>query len=298
MDCPQRTGHELAEAYVAGTLSEAEQDAFEQHFFGCSACLAQVQTLQAVKDGLRRAGAGSDAAAPAPRTARVSVTTAPWIGLALAASVVAAFGWWWQGGVTQVPDPPAVAVGPGDPARPAPPAQAPPAAGMGSPPAAPPITPAPADPVEAPSRRAVLAQLALVVPPRYVPIAVRGADGPAPGTFDAAMAHYVAGRHREAAAALQTLSEAAPADPGIAFFLGISELVLGHTDAAREALTQAISADVQPYADEAHFYLAKVYLAERAVDLARGELEYAVRHEAGPEGEAQRLLAALDRLPD
>ncbi len=303
MDCSLGTGHHLAEAYVAGTLSEAEQDAFEQHFFGCPACLARVQTLQEVQDGLRLVGIGSGGTAPAPRIAPVSsFTTARWIGLALAASVVAAFGWWWQGGVTRGPDPPAVAVGPGAPAGPTPagPAadgQTPPAAAARSPSANAPITP-PSDPIEAPSRRAVLAQLALVVPPRYVPIAVRGGDGPAPGTFDAAMAHYVAGRHREAAAALQALSEAAPADPGVAFFLGISELVLGRHDAAREALTQAISADVQPYADEAHFYLAKVYLAEDAVDLARGELEYAVRHEAGPEGEAQRLLAALDRLPD
>ncbi len=151
--------------------------------------------------------------------------------------------------------------------------------------------------MEAPSRRAVLAQLALIVPPRYVPLAVRGGPAPPAGSFDAAMAHYVAGRHREAAAALRELSQAAPADPGITFFWGISELVLGHPAAAREGLTRAIAADVQPYADEAHFYLAKAYLAEDAVDQARTELRYAAKHEAGPEGEAQRLLAELDRLP-
>jgi tetratricopeptide (TPR) repeat protein len=111
------------------------------------------------------------------------------------------------------------------------------------------------------------------------------------------MAHYVAGRHREAAAALRALSKDTPTDPGIAFFWGISELALGRPAAAREGLTRAIAADVQPYADEAHFYLAKAYLAEEVVDQARKELRYAVEHEAGPEGEAQRLLAALDRLP-
>ena len=31
--------------------------------------------------------------------------------------------------------------------------------------------------------------------------------------------------------------------------------------------------------------------------MARMELKYAIEHEAGPEGEAQRILAALDRLP-
>jgi hypothetical protein len=276
MDCPITSGRDLAEGYVAGTLSEAEQDAFEQHFFTCSACLAHVQMLQEVKDGLRRL----PAAIPGHRPVSESWATTPWLGLALAAGLVAAVGWWWQGGSSPAPPPPAVAVGP--PATPAP------APG----PAAPTATP----PGEAPTRRAVLAQLALVVAPRYVPIAVRG-DGPPAGSFDAAMAHYVAGRHREAAAALKTLSAAQPSDPGIAFFWGISELVLGHSQAARQGLTRAIAADVQPYADEAHFYLAKVYLAEDAIDPARRELRYAVSHEAGPEGEAARILAALDRLP-
>jgi hypothetical protein len=270
MDCPLRSGHDLAEAYVAGTLPEAEQDAYEQHFFSCSACLAQVQTLQELADRLRQL--------PAPavlhRAPTPGWTSAPWLGLALAAGLVAAFGWWWQGGVNR-PAPPPIATGPGTAPKP---------------------TPAPAPAPAASSRHAVLAQLALIVPPRYVPLAVRGQSPPA-GSFDAAMAHYVAGRHREAAAALRTLSEATPADPDAAFFWGVTELALGHTAAARDGLTRAIAADVQPYADEAHFYLAKAYLAEEAVDQARTELRYAVAHEAGPEGEAQRLLAALDRLP-
>ena len=258
MDCPAESGRDLAEAYVAGTLPEAEQDAFEQHFFGCAACLARVRTLQEIKDGVRRFPPATASYRPAPPPARVA---APWLGLALAAGVIAAAGWWWQGSSA--------------PATATPPAN---------------------EPIEAPTRQAQLAQLALIVPPRYVPPAGRGA-APTAGSFDAAMAHYVAGRYREAAAALQALSEAAPMDPGIGFFWGISELALGRADGAREGLTRAIAAGVQPYADEAHFYLAKVYLLEGAVDLARGELQYAVEHDAGPEGEAQRMLAALDRLP-
>ena len=287
MDCPSRSGHDLAEAYVAGTLPEAEQDAYEQHFFGCSMCLAQVQTLQELADRLRQQ--------PAPvvlhRPPAPGWTSGPWLGLALAASLVAAFGWWWQGGVNRPPAP-AIATGSGTSPTPAPiPTPAP------TPQALPPDAPVPQTPVEAPSRHAVLAQLALMVPPRYVPLAVRSGEAPPAGSFDAAMAHYVAGRHREAAAALGALSKATPADPGIAFFWGISELALGRTAAARDGLTRAIAADVQPYADEAHFYLAKAYLAEDAVDQARRELRYAVEHEAGPEGEAQKLLAALDKLP-
>jgi hypothetical protein len=277
MNCPIETGRDVAEAYVAGSLPDAEQEAFEQHFFTCAACLAQVQLLQDVRD--RLASVPAVPRAPDPRW-----QAAPWLGLALAAGLVAAVSWWWQGGTTQRAgtSPPAAASRTG----PAAPSAAP----------APPPAPAPDPPVEAPGRRAVLAQLAMVVPPRYVPLAVRG-ETPAAGSFDAAMAHYVAGRHDEAAGALQILSEEKPADPGIAFFWGISELVVGHADDAREGLSRAIAAGVQPYADEAHFYLAKVYLAEDQVDLAKMELRYAIEHGAGPEGEARRLLQALEQLP-
>jgi anti-sigma factor RsiW len=276
MDCPLRSGRDLADAYVAGTLSESDQDAFEQHFFACAACLAHVQMLQEVKDGLRE----HPALPVAHRASSPGWIAAPWLGLALAASLVAAFGWWWQSETGRPPTAPPIAVGPASAPTPGP-----------SPP------PGTSEPVEPSNRRAVLTQLALVVPPRYVPLAVRSGAQPASGSFDAAMAHYVAGRHREAAAALRALSNSQPTDPGIAFFWGISELVLGHPDAAREALTRTVAADVQPYADEAHFYLAKAHLAEDAVDRARTELRYAIAHEAGPEGEAQRLLAALDGLP-
>jgi hypothetical protein len=284
MDCPLTSGRELGEAYVAGTLSEAEQDAFEQHFFACADCLAHVQMLQEIKDGVRRLPPATASHRPPPPPTRAA---APWLGLAIAAGLVAAAGWWWQGSTARVPGTPthvATQV-PEEPRSSSAPASPTPTSGT---------APAP-EPVGAPIRARQLAQLALIVPPRYVPIAVRGA-APA-GTFDAAMAHYVAGRYRDAAAALRTLSDAAPADPGIAFFWGISELALGQAGGAREGLTRAIAADVQPYADEAHFYLAKVHLLEGSVDQARLELQYAVDHEAGPEGEAQRVLAALDRLP-
>ena len=115
MDCPLRSGHDLAEAYVAGTLPEAEQDAYEQHFFSCSACLAQVQTLQELADRLRQ----QPAPAVLHRPPAPGWTSAPWLGLALAASLVAAFGWWWQGGVNRPPAP-AIATGPGTAPSPAP----------------------------------------------------------------------------------------------------------------------------------------------------------------------------------
>jgi TolA-binding protein len=271
MDCPLRSGQDLAEPYVAGTLAEPDQSAFEEHFFTCQACLAQVQMLQDVRD--RLASVPVRAKAPDPRWA-----AAPWLGLALAAGLLAAIAFWWTG----TDDAPKQAVAP----APAPPPDATPAP--------PPTTPAPATP-PAPTRRDVLGQLAMVVPPRYVPLTVRG-SAPA-GSFDAAMAHYVAGRYAEAAAGLRALSAAGPDDPGVQFFLGVSDLATGRVAEGQAALARVVQADTQPYTDEAHFYLGKAALAAGDVAAARRELRLAVTKEAGPEGEAARILAALDGLP-
>jgi TolA-binding protein len=284
MDCPLRSGHDLAEAYVAGTLPEAEQDAFEQHYFACPACFSHVQILQDVRRNLESLSPGA-LSQSAGRQAWWQA--GPWAGLAVAAALIVAIGWWWRNGPPFDPQP--TIARQEAPAAPAPaPATSPAPA-----PAAPPDAP-----IEAPTRAAQLRLLATIVPPRYVPLTVRGGDAPPrAGSFDAAMTHYVAGRYGEAATALAALGAAQPNDPGIAFFEGVSALAVGRIEDAREGLTRAIAADVQPYEDEAHFYLAKVYLAEGAVDLAKLELEYARTHEAGPEGEAARLLAAIAKLP-
>ena len=88
----------------------------------------------------------------------------------------------------------------------------------------------------------------------------------------------------------------APGAAHVHFFLGISELMTDNVSRARGALQRSADSGVTPYADEAHFYLAKV--AFRAGDLtaAARELEMAVEREAGPEGDAARLLAELRRV--
>lgn len=277
MHCLLPAGHDLAEAYVAGTLSEADLTAFEEHFFGCEACLAQVQLLQDVRDRLAAIPARAKAADP-------RWSAAPWLGLALAAGLVGAVSFWWNAArparQAQAPTPAAV-----EPARPVPP----PATTAPSP------APPPAAPSPAPNRGAVLGPLAIVLPPRYVPLTVRG-SAPA-GSFDAAMAHYVAGRYAEAAAALRMLAAAGSEEPGVLFFLGVSELATGRVGEGRQALARVVDADVQPYADEAHFYLGKAAIAAGDLAAARRELGVAREREAGPEGEAARILASLDRLP-
>ncbi len=62
---------------------------------------------------------------------------------------------------------------------------------------------------------------------------------------------------------------------------------------ARAALQRSAESGVNPYADEAHFYLAKAALRAGDLTTAARELEIAVEREAGPEGEAAKLLAEL-----
>jgi len=292
MDCPLRSGSDLVERYVAGTASEAEQDAFEAHYFTCPACLAEVQLLQDVRDGLTpkpgHVAAPVRHHAPRPPAWRVG----PIVGLAAAAAIVIGLAWWITGDEPALP--PQASGAPPAPSSPVPTAPAGPTERT---PDAPPVasnTP-PGRPVPTPSRGAVLQQLALVVAPRYVPLSVRGAT--TAGSFDAAMTHYVNGRHREAAQALAALAESRPADADVAFFLGISELVTGRTAAAREALARAVTIDAEPYADEAHFYLGKAALRDGDLDTAKVEFQRAVDRDAGPDGEAAKILAALDTLP-
>jgi hypothetical protein len=52
MNCAEVAQNDIAERYVAGQLTDAEQDAFEAHFFECRACTEEVRTLQAIQTGL------------------------------------------------------------------------------------------------------------------------------------------------------------------------------------------------------------------------------------------------------
>lgn len=46
---------EMADAYVRGRLTVAESNAFEAHFFECGECWNDVETLNALRDGVRDA---------------------------------------------------------------------------------------------------------------------------------------------------------------------------------------------------------------------------------------------------
>ena len=52
MTCGEVERGELAERYVLGQLDERQQEAFEDHYFDCAACLEQVRALQDAREAL------------------------------------------------------------------------------------------------------------------------------------------------------------------------------------------------------------------------------------------------------
>lgn len=49
--------NDLIQSYLAGRLSESEQDAFEAHYFACAICLENLETANALREGMRQAAA-------------------------------------------------------------------------------------------------------------------------------------------------------------------------------------------------------------------------------------------------
>jgi TolA-binding protein len=264
---------EILERYVANLLSEEDRSAFEVHFFECADCLSRLQDLQIIQQQLAATGSAGR------RLSRRS--RAGW--LAAAAAIVAAVVIWQVRAVEHrvrgsAPDA---------------------TAGMARPAAERPATIAP-EPARratiAGRREALLAEMATVTPPQYIPLATRSDASDDARTFEAAMKRYAAGDYGAAARQLEPLARRSTDLPHAAFFLGISELMEGHRERARSILERTVASGAAPYADEAHFYLAKIALSERDTDVAARELRIAAREHAGPPGEAAALLRSVESL--
>ena len=253
--------------YVTNDLAEPELIAFEDHLFACDVCLARVERYQAAQHVLL------DRALPAITTIVPSGAAGagagparmrPWwlLGAVAASLVMVAAGLWsWQGRpaspvpqVAERPDP---------------------------------------DAAVAPSsvRNAAALQvavLAMVTPPPYLPITTRG-EAAASTRFAAGMLAYT---RADWTTASRTLSSVNTAEAH--FYQGIADLMRGDAASAASALEAARTSGIQPYARESLFYLGKAALQRGDVTQARGAFTAARTAGASTEGEAARLLAALD----
>jgi tetratricopeptide (TPR) repeat protein len=270
MDCERVACDEVLEGYLAGSLSEADREAFEEHYFECARCFDELQTLRAIKGELWRTRAEFDANTTRPFFAWASVA-----GVAAAGVLAVGLVLWMRPLPSRLPEA----------------AKAPPPSQAQLPEERQPLAPAP---TVAPERS--LEQLARVDPPGYVPQTLRGSPDEATARFHRGMEQY---RKADYAGAVADLRAAADLDPDAAharFFLGIVHLMLGQDDAAIQGLQATIAVGDSAYLEEAHLYLAKAFLRRKDFRGAETQLKSVIQLRGSESGEARRLLAQLERL--
>jgi tetratricopeptide (TPR) repeat protein len=295
--CPQAARDDVFEAYVRGSLGDAERERFEDHYFVCAACLARLRAYE----GLRAELAGSAVDAPAAQPADVGRWRWALLPVAAGLVLVVAAALWFRGSAP-VPMASTVAVAPAPQSAPAASPAAPraPEAVVPAPVVAQPEPSVPATKQARPSASppvVALSVLARVEPPPYAAAVLRGPHDEAAAKFDAAMGRYVKRDYRGAVPGLEAAIALRPDVPQYAFFLGVCHLLTERADPAVAELQKAIAIGESPYLEEAHFYLAKARLRHGDIAAAREELQRTIERQGRLETEARRLLAQLDALP-
>ena len=256
MECRDGVPDEQVERYALGRLDETAMEAFEDHYFGCSGCLARLETLQALPTALRRR-------APRGRMVALRRRGLPaWVGVA--ASLVAVATAWL--GLR-------LATGrPGDQAKT-------------------PSTHA-VSPPSVPATARGLVEWARITPPRFQVPSLRGPRSESP-EFEAAMERYVRSDYAGAIAGLEQAVRRNPDDAGALFFLGACHLLSGRTAAGIVRLEEVVALGESPYLEEARIHLAKALVREGRLDEAAAELQKALELRGDLEDDARE---GLDRL--
>jgi hypothetical protein len=231
------------ERYLQGSLPEFEAQQFEEHYFDCPVCLAQVQALGAVAARLET---HPEAAPPAVISRRLLSWPVRLVALgAIAALVVfGVLGFH----VYQAGRRPSMAQ----------------KAGVAPAPASVQTIPAPAATPAAVPDLTSLADLSL--PPFRAPL-LRGADT-ASGFADG-MAAYARSDCRGAVKSLSQISQQDENKLAAEFYSGVCEMELGNMATATKQLEQVASAGDSPQQEAALYYLAQVSLASRNTESAR-----------------------------
>ncbi len=254
MTCSWALEGDRAERYLDGDLSAEEQAAFEDHYFECDECLRAVQALQTLPGAVARA-------ARRRRGQRVRYPVA-----AAAVLAVGAFGLVLLRGrgatTSNGPSPP-------------------------TPASRPPTTSSPAS-------QPKLSGLADLEPPLYVPLLLRGQDRRGDARFDRAMARYAQGEYRAAALGLRELTRGRDDAPELLFFLGVSELAAGETEAALSTLGSCAASGAAPHEAAARYYLAQAHTVRSEPEAARAELRAVERLGGAYLERARRALRRLD----
>ena len=349
MDCARVAQEDILEGYLLGKLSEEDRDAFEEHYFECARCFDELTTLRAMREEL-----GGPHIEPESTTRRLLVWRAAAY-VATPAIVLLGLALWLReprsaprettlARTSSQPHPkpaepaPIGTNGPSKPTIEQPPQIEPsphepstPRRPLRRPAHAPGETTATQTASQAQAERAgprsaettgasdlTIERLARVEPASYQPDRLRGPVDEATQRFRRGMEQYVKGDFANAVEDLRVARTLDPNGAHISFFLGVSELMLGHVAAAIGSLQRTIALGDSPYLEDAHFYLAKALLqikhvppvgsvyarggalavATDGVTLDPAEVQFReVIKLRGPRSEeAKRLLAEIERL--
>lgn len=256
--CMGAPSEQWLEPYLAGTLEDAQAQAFEEHYFDCPVCLAQVQAMQAVAQQLRL----NPVSLPARK---ILAWPVHWRTLAAAAALLAAVwvGYRWEN--SKPPSSNNVAKQVQHPASPAEPAK-------------PDLT--------------EIADLSL---PPYRASSLRGDEEDA--HFRTGMKAYASGDCSKALPRLAQVPARSPDTLAARFYEGACQMQLKQWDQAVAALQGVASKGESPQQEGAMYMLAQIALARGDLDSARRQLEQITTLHGDFEQRAQRQLGELGSAP-
>jgi tetratricopeptide (TPR) repeat protein len=258
MDCQAVEIEEFIERYLTGRLSEAETDAFEQHYLGCQDCFKELQFRHATALELRRKPEVSSRPAAATWNTR-------WMWALAAAAVLlvtlVSLTTYYRRQNPQV------------------------------------VQRQPAQNKTGQETIARLARVE-TAPPYVPLTIRGGKAGAATERFQEGMQRYMQHNYSGAIGPLQEAVRMDSTLQPALFYLGISLLMTDQPDEAIAQLSRLTRTEANPYLEESHWYLAKAFLKKRDLVSAQKELEAVVTLNGQHLPEARQALELIRNIAE
>ena len=258
VDCQFVEHEKMIDKYLAGKLSEAEEEAFEQHCLGCQRCFDELRFHHATAIELKTQRAAL------PRT--VVTPKAAWRTWAMAAAAIllvtlaVPFFYKNQRNVEVVHD---------QPSRPSQPDD----------------------------RQVLIARLASVEAPPYISLTLRGGSrSAATEQFQKGMELYGRRDFAGASGLLDQAVALKPDLQPALFYLGISELMADQPDKAIATFSRLTRIEDTSYAEDSHWFLAKAFLKKQDLASARKQLELVLTLNGSHLAEARKSLEVIREI--
>jgi hypothetical protein len=278
--CIGTTADHQALAYLEGALPDREAEQFEEHYFDCPACLAQVQALQAAGRVLAREPSIQLEAVPRGRV--LAWPTTAWALAAVAALLVLSvlgIGYYnaqkVRPSLAHNSQAPLVMKGPAPQSTPNP-SQNP--------------TPKPPGPSQA---QVAVSQLADLAMPVFVTPNLRGESEDA--RFLAGMKAYSDGNCGDALTTLALVPATVPESRAARFYSGACHMHLGNLTAAKADFGSVANAGDSPEQEAALYYLAQAALLSNDAPGAREYFTRTIELHGDFERRARATLSKLQQ---